>query len=172
MTQKRSTADRAPAAKSRAQDSREMDERQDMDYYAPPSRLTVPTDDGGEYHYRWIAEYVNGDYRAVNVQKQLQDGYRRVTMESLPEDFLLYDPTDKRSEDDGFTRYGGLILMKMPMKRYKARQAYYQRQSQQRVNSANELQGIAGRDAVEEDRGSRTLQGEDAARALQNMSQS
>jgi hypothetical protein len=167
MTQKRTEADRAPSAKSTAQKDRAMDETMDLDFYAPPERLMVPKHP--DWIFRWVAEFVQGEYQSVNVQKKLMEKYVRVKMEELPEDFLLYDPTDKRSEQDHFTRFGGLILMRMPRAYYESRRRYYQRISAERLHSANELQGVAGRDAFEEDRGSRAYVGEDAARVHANM---
>lgn len=165
MVQKRSESDRAPGAKSRSKDDTRMQDRPETYQYSPSAQLTVPIDP--DYVYRWCAEYVNGEYRAATIQRHMQDGYVRVLMEQLPEDFLLFDPTDKENA----TRYGGLILMRVPRFKHEARRNYYEKQSKERLSAANELQGIAGRDSVEEDRGTRTLTGEDAARALHAMNQ-
>lgn len=153
-------------SRSRAHDDTKRRERVSMDYYAPPNQLRTPEDD--EYHYRWVAEYVNGAQTPRNVQMRLQEQYERVRMDQLPEDFLV----DEDVKGDGYARTGGLILMRVPLARKAARDAYYARRSRERANSVDELQGVAGRNAVREDRGSRSLTGAEAGRALANMSQS
>lgn len=152
--------------RSRVMDDTKRLERQSMDYYAPPNQLRTPYDP--EYHFRWIAEHVNGQHMPRNVQMRLQEGYIRVRMDELPEDFMV----DEDVKGDGYARTGGLILMRLPVSRKLQRDAYYARKSKERANSVDELQGIAGRNAVREDRGSRSLTGAEAGRALANMSQS
>lgn len=152
--------------RSRVMDDTKRLERQSMDYYAPPNQLRTPDDP--EYHFRWIAEHVNGQHMPRNVQMRLQEGYIRVRMDELPEDFMV----DEDVKGDGYARTGGLILMRLPVSRKLQRDAYYARESKERANSVDELQGIAGRNAVREDRGSRSLTGAEAGRALANMSQS
>lgn len=152
--------------RSRVMDDTKRLERQSMDYYAPPNQLRTPDDP--EYHFRWIAEHVNGQHMPRNVQMRLQEGYIRVRMDELPEDFMV----DEDVKGDGYARTGGLILMRLPDSRKLQRDAYYARKSKERANSVDELQGIAGRNAVREDRGSRSLTGAEAGRALANMSQS
>lgn len=152
--------------RSRVMDDTKRLERQSMDYYAPPNQLRTPDDP--EYHFRWIAEHVNGQHMPRNVQMRLQEGYIRVRMDELPEDFMV----DEDVKGDGYARTGGLILMRLPVSRKLQRDAYYARKSRERANSVDELQGIAGRNAVREDRGTRSLTGAEAGRALANMSQS
>lgn len=152
--------------RSRVMDDTKRLERQSMDYYAPPNQLRTPDDP--EYHFLWIAEHVNGQHMPRNVQMRLQEGYIRVRMDELPEDFMV----DEDVKGDGYARTGGLILMRLPVSRKLQRDAYYARKSKERANSVDELQGIAGRNAVREDRGSRSLTGAEAGRALANMSQS
>jgi hypothetical protein len=152
--------------RSRVTDDTRRFERQSMDYYAPPNQLRTPEDP--EYHFRWIAEHVNGQQMPRNVQMRLQEGYVRVRMDELPEDFMV----DEDLKGDGYARTSGLILMRLPIERKRLRDAYYAKKSRERANSVDELQGIAGRNAVREDRGTRTLTGAEAGRALANMSQS
>jgi hypothetical protein len=152
--------------RSRSYDGAEAFERQDIDVYRPPSLLEVPAD--GEYEYRWVSEYVNGQYMPRQVQERLREGYERVTTESLPEDFLV----DEDVYGDGYARTTGLLLMRIPRRKASARRQYYRKQSRDRLQSVNELQGVAGGDAVKEDRGSRSLSGAEAGRALKQMSTS
>jgi hypothetical protein len=154
------------SSRSRALDDTSRKERVSMDYYAPPNQLRVPTDP--EYHYRWIAESVNGQQMPRNVQVRLGEGYIRVRMDELPEDFLV----DEDAKGDGYARTSGLILMRIPYTRKALRDAYWAKKSRERANSVDTLQGIAGKNAVREDRGTRTLTGAEAGRALATMSQS
>lgn len=151
--------------RGRAGDSSVRMERQSMDYYSPPNQLQVPRDP--EYHYRWVAESVNGSQTPRNVQQRLQEGYARVRADQLPEDFLV----DEDIKGDGLARTSGLLLMRIPLSRKRARDDFFTRRSRERANSVDELQGVAGSNALREDRGTRSLTGAEAARALQRMSQ-
>lgn len=154
------------ALRSRAADETVRRERPSIDQYRPPNQLEVPAD--GEYDYRWVAEYVNGNQTPRAVQERLREGYERVLKSDLPEDFLV----DQDTYGDGYARTTGLILMRIPKARNEARRQYYRRLSQDRLHSADELQGVAGRDRVHEDRGSRSLTGREAGEALKRMSAS
>ena len=155
---------RTAAPKSRAKDDTKVMERPSMQQWAPSSVLEVPQSDG-EYRFRWIAEYVNGQAMSRNVSSALREGYERVTTTELPEDFIVDE-----DKGDGFARVGGLILMKLPEAFAKQREAHYLKRSAEAVHGANALQGIAGANAVHEDRGTRTLSGSEAGAALSRMS--
>ncbi len=165
MTQKRTDRDRTRSADTRATDSTAALERPSMDSWSPASVLETPPATG-EYRFRWVAEYINGSHVPRNVQMALREGYERVRITELPEDFLVDE-----DKGDGCARTGGLILMRLPEAFALQRERHYLNRSQSAVNGANELQGLAGRDAVAEDRGTRTLEGAAAGQALQNMSQ-
>lgn len=152
--------------RSRVTDDTKRKERLSLDVYRPPNQLEVPQD--AEYEYRWVAEWVNGTQTPRAVQERLREGYVRVLAEDLPEDFLV----DEDSFGDGYARTTGLILMRIHKDHANLRRAYYRRLSQERVTSANALQGVAGRDSVSEDRGSRSLTGAEAGQVLRQMSSS
>lgn len=152
--------------RSRAHDDTAHMERLPMDFYAPPGQLEVPKSQ--QYYYRWIAESVNGMATPTNVQKRIREGFERVKMQDLPEDFIV----DEDHRGDGFARNSGLILMRIPHQKKAAIDRYYLKKSAERLAGADELQGIAKRDYVREDRGSRTLSGRDAQDVLSAMSQS
>lgn len=163
---KRASPNRGQDKRSRAADNTEHQERIDLDYYAPPNTLETPKDP--EHIYRWVAEYVNGQQLPHNsVQHRIREGYERVRIENLPEDFIV----DEDLRGDGFARTGGLILMRVHHRRHEARRQYFRNRSLQSLEHADELQGVAGRNAVREDRGTRSLTGSDAGRAIANMSQ-
>lgn len=159
--QPRSDADRT--ANGRGNDDRRTDERPPIDRWAPSQVLSTPKNTGG-VRYRWIAEYVNGEIMTRNVQSALQEGYVRVRITELPDDFIVDE-----DKGDGYARTGGLLLMKLPDAFAQQRDAYFRQRSREGLKAANQLQGVAGKDAVFEDRGSRTLSGADGAAALRNM---
>lgn len=163
--QKKSDAERTRSADSRAMDSTATKERPPMDRWSPANVLETPPQ-AGEYRFRWIAEYVNGTHVPRNVQMALREGYERVKIDALPEDFLVDE-----DRGDGYARTGGLILMRLPEHFAKQREEHYLNRSKSAVNGANELQGLAGHNAVAEDRGTRSLQGAEAGQALASMSQ-
>lgn len=165
MTANRSDADRTRSADSRAKDGTANRERPPMDRWSPANVLETPPATG-EYRYRWIAEYVNGTHTPRNVQMALREGYERVKIDALPEDFLVDE-----DRGDGYARTGGLILMRLPEAFALQRQQHYLKRSNDAVNGANELQGVAGGNAVSEDRGTRSLSGAEAGQALASMSQ-
>jgi hypothetical protein len=166
MTDNRSDRERNSSAKGRAADDTKRMERPPLNAWSPANVLETPPNTG-EFRYRWIAEHVNGLHTPRNVQMALREGYQRVNVTDLPEDFLV----DEDAKGDGYARTGGLILMRLPETVARQRQAYYAEKSLSAVNGANELQGMARENAVAEDRGTRTLDGADGARALANMSQ-
>jgi hypothetical protein len=157
--------DRGANSKSRAADETSSKERPPMDAWAPSQMITaIPDTDG--MRFRWVREYVNGVEDARNVQQHLAEGYARVRQSELPAG--AYCEEDRKG--DGYARWGGLILMRLPVEFAQQRQAYYQKRSREASNSADVLQGIAGKDAVKEDRGTRALDGAEAGRALASMS--
>lgn len=165
--QTRSLGDHARVAENRGRgaDSRAVDERPPLDAWSPSTTLETPRPTGG-FRYRWIAEYVNGTSLSNNVQRALKEGYRRVTISELPEDFVV----DEDVRGDGYARTGGLILMKFPDTFAEQRKRYYAQRSGEALQAANEMQGVAGRNAVLEDRGSASLTGQQALDALRNPS--
>jgi hypothetical protein len=154
--------ERTNESRSRGHDDSKQMER--VEYYAPASQLEVPVDP--DWHYRWVVEYVNGSHVPSMAQKRIREGYARVSIDALPEDFLV----DEDRFADGWARQSGLILMRWPKSHQRARTRYNQNLSQSRLSAVNELQGVAGRDAVHEDRGTRALTGAEAGRALATMS--
>ena len=161
----RDERDRTAAAKNRANDSTAAMERPRMDAWSPASALDMPQPKG-DYRFRWIAEHVNGVHTPRNVQSAIREGYERVRISELPDDFIV----DEDVKGDGYARTGGLILMRLPETFAAQRQEYYAGRSKDALEGANSLQGIAGKNAIYEDRGTRTLSGADAGAALKSMS--
>lgn len=157
---------RTSGAKSRATDETAMRERDDLDTWAPPSMLTLPHNDD-YWVYRWVTEYVNGAYMAQRLSAAKRDGYEFVRIDELPEGFIV----DEDMKGDGIARVGGLVMARMPRRKAQLRKAYYERKSAEMLNGANQLQGIAGKDSFEENRGTRSLDGRAAGEALRQMAQ-
>lgn len=157
---------RAQGSRARVHDESVYLERPEMDDWAPPSALLLPQND--EYYvYRWLAEYVNGQYLPQRLTAARREGYEFVRIDELPEGFLV----DEDMKGDGLARMGGLIMAKLPRRKAEQRKAYYSRRSQEALSGANELQGIAGKNAFAEDRGTRSLDGRAAGDALRKMAQ-
>jgi hypothetical protein len=156
---------RSAATKGREVDETKVMERPAMDRWSPAAVLEMPKI-AGEFRLRWIAEHVNGIHVPRNVQSALKEGYARVNMSEFLEEFVCDEDTDGR----GYARNGGFILMKLPEAFAQQREAHYARKSKEGLNGANVLQGVAGSNAVFEDRGTKTLSGADAGAAMQQMS--
>ncbi len=136
-----------------------------MDRWSPATVLETPPNTN-EYRHRWVAEHVNGAPTPRNVQMALREGYQRVLITELPDGYLVDE-----DKGDNYARTGGLILMKIPEDFARQREQHYLSKSRNALQGANALQGVAGANAVEEDRGTRTLDGADAGRALAQMNQ-
>lgn len=156
--------DRAGALRSREADDTSYWDRAGKDQWSPGSQLQLPDNDP-EYVYRWIAEYVNGSLMSNRLTKARREDWLFVRIDELPEGFIV----DEDTKGDGLARVGGLVMAKLPRKFAVARRKYYARRSAEALDGANELQGVAGRNAVKEDRGTRTLDGPAAGDALRSM---
>lgn len=155
---------RASAERSRAADETSYWERANMDSWKPSSQLELPPNDP-QYVYRWIAEFVNGNRMTNRLTKAKREGWQFVHSDELPEGFIV----DEDTHGDGLARVGGLIMARLPRAAAVARKAHYARRSAEALDGANQLQGIAGKNAVKEDRGTRSLDGSAAGDAIRSM---
>lgn len=157
---------------SRANETRESEVRGNQTRgaelrYTPPELLSVPDAPPG-LSYRWVSEYVRGEYQDGTMSMRYREGWRPVRKEELPNGFHV------RSSEDGNVRYGGLMLMKNSASLVRQRAEYYLNRSRDAIKGANELQGIRGTGGqglpiFEEDR-SRTLEGREAMQFLTEAS--
>ena len=157
---------------SRANETRESEVRGNQTRgaelrYTPPELLSVPDAPPG-LSYRWVSEYVRGEYQDGTMSMRYREGWRPVKKEELPNGFHV------RSSEDGNVRYGGLMLMKNSERLVRQRAEYYLNRSRDAIKGANELQGIRGTGGqglpvFEEDR-SRTLEGREAMQFLTEAS--
>lgn len=148
-----------PDRRSRAYDESHLRERAAIDAFSPVAMLETPQDP--QYYYRWIGEFVNGNQTPNTVQRALRQGFVRVMISELPEDFVVDE-----DRGDGVARNSGLILMRQPWTQRNARNDYYRRRAAERSRSVDTLQGVRPNEVVHEDRGSRPLTGNEASSML------
>ena len=98
--------------------------------YTPPSALPDPTPEPG-YVYRWVATHVLGESQNVNVSNKMREGWEPVKAVDHPELMLL------GNDKTGNVEIGGLMLYKMPVEKYRARQDYYNNQAQGQMDSVD-----------------------------------
>ena len=98
--------------------------------YVPPSNLPDPTPDP-DYTFRWVATHVLGQPLANNVSLQMRDGYEPVKAVDHPELALF------GNNASGNVEIGGLMLCKAPKERIEARSEYYNKQSQNQMDSVD-----------------------------------
>jgi len=98
--------------------------------YVPPSNLPDPTPDP-DYEFRWVATHVLGQPLANNVSLQMRDGYEPVKAVDHPELALF------GNNASGNVEIGGLMLCKAPKERIQARSEYYNKQSQNQMDSVD-----------------------------------
>ena len=98
--------------------------------YVPPSNLPDPTPDP-DYTFRWVATHVLGQPLANNVSLQMRDGYEPVKAVDHPELALF------GNNANGNVEIGGLMLCKAPKERIEARDEYYNKQSQNQMDSVD-----------------------------------
>lgn len=151
---------------TRSGESRENNTRAQELRYSPPEVLSTPPAPAG-YKYRWVAEYVRGEYQDQNLDYRHAEGWRPVFRDELPNGFHV------RQSEDNFVRRGGLLLMKIHEELIRQRRALIARRSKEQLEGANELQGMGtkGRELpVFEKDDSRTLEGREAMNFLTEAS--
>ena len=98
--------------------------------YVPPSNLPDPTPEPG-WVYHWVATAILGQSTPTNVSQKLREGWVPVKAVDHPELMLL------GSDKTGNVEIGGLMLCKMPVEQYRARQDYYNNQAQGQMESVD-----------------------------------
>lgn len=148
-------------ASTREAKTRAAEERPDVGAYRPPQKIRMPVAPPG-FRYRWLAEFVNGHYQDNRLNEAMEEGWKLVHRDEIPEDYFI------APQQDGLVRRGGLILAKIPESLAEGRKAYYANRSQEGVRAANQLQGV-GDDTLPtefQDRGSRVVEGREALAAM------
>lgn len=98
--------------------------------YVPPTNLPDPNPRPGIVH-RWIATHVLGKADPTNVSRKMREGWVPVKAADYPELELM------GSEATGNVEIGGLMLCAMSKEKAAARDAYYQRQAQNQMDSVD-----------------------------------
>jgi len=98
--------------------------------YVPPTNLPDPTPEPG-YVYRWVATHVLGQAEVTNVSRKMREGWEPVKAEDHPELMMV------GNEKTGNVEIGGLMLCKMSAEKAKARDAYYDTQAQNQMDSVD-----------------------------------
>lgn len=101
--------------------------------YTPPQQLPDPIPQAG-YSFRWVRTAMMGQSDARNVSMSRREGYEPVKVEDHPEMEMALDDSSKAS---GNVEIGGLMLCKIPTEILEGRQAYYERLTQQQINSVD-----------------------------------
>ena len=98
--------------------------------YVPPTNLPDPTPEPG-YVYRWVATHVLGQAEVTNTSRRLREGWEPVKAEDHPELMMM------GNEKTGNVEIGGLMLCKMSIEKARARDAYYDTQAQNQMDSVD-----------------------------------
>ena len=101
--------------------------------YTPPQQLPDPIPQAG-YSFRWVRTAMMGQSDARNVSMSRREGYEPVKVEDHPEMEMALDDSSKAS---GNVEIGGLMLCKIPPEILEGRQDYYERLTQQQINSVD-----------------------------------
>jgi hypothetical protein len=105
-------------------------EKSNRAVYVPPSTLPDPTPEPG-YTYRWVATHILGTSEPTNVSRKMRDGWVPVKAKDHPELMLTGNGLE------GNVEIGGLMLCKMESERLVAMAEYYNRQSQNQMDSVD-----------------------------------
>ena len=116
---------------SRASQTREKDKRPQT--WTPPSSLDAPPAPDG-FRHRWIRSETMGFDDTKNMSGKLRSGWELVRADQYPETDY---PTVKEGKYAGVIGVGGLLLARIPEEIAKSREAYFNKQTQDRDNAIN-----------------------------------
>jgi hypothetical protein len=115
----------------RNNDTRETSTRKKS--WAPPEILPVLNEEAG-YSMKWVRLSTLGISDPTNISSKLRSGYEAVRLDDHPE-AMLSQIEDERFKDN--IVIGGLMACKMPTELVEERNAYYNQQSQQQIESVD-----------------------------------
>ena len=101
--------------------------------WTPPSSLDAPRPKDGFIH-RWIRLEVLGQDDTKNVSNKLRTGWELVRADEYPD--TVY-PEIKDGKYSGVIGVGGLVLARIPEEVAKSREAYFNKQTQDREEAIN-----------------------------------
>ena len=118
---------------------RELDTRIKMERpkkrWTPPQLLPEPTPEPG-YVFRWIRVATQGQDDPMNVSSKLREGWEPVKASEHPEIQLMRTDSGKSRFPDS-VEIGGLLLCKTPVELAEERNAYYQHQADNQMQSVD-----------------------------------
>ena len=101
--------------------------------WTPPSLLPEINKDPA-FGYRWVRVSTMGNADVNNVSSKFREGWEPVKASDHPEAFTMTNP-DSRFKDA--IESGGLVLCKTPIEFAQQRDAYYQKQTEDQVQSVD-----------------------------------
>ena len=116
---------------SRASQTRAKDKRPAT--WTPPSSLDAPPAPNG-YRHRWIRAEVLGKDDTKNMSGKVRSGWELVRADQYPETDY---PTVKEGKYAGVIGVGGLVLARIPEEIAKAREDYFNKQTEARDEAVN-----------------------------------
>jgi len=118
---------------------RELDTRIKMERpkkrWTPPQLLPEPTPEPG-YVFRWIRVATQGQDDPMNISSKLREGWEPVKASEHPEIQLMRTDSGKSRFPDS-VEIGGLLLCKTPVELAEERNAYYQHQADNQMQSVD-----------------------------------
>lgn len=102
--------------------------------WMPPQLLPDPTPEPG-YAFRWIRVSTRGEDDPGNISSKLQEGWEPVKASEHPEIQLMRVDSQKSRFPDSI-EIGGLLLCKTPIEFVEQRNAFYEKQA------ANQMQSV------------------------------
>lgn len=108
-------------------ETREAEERPMA--WRPPELLPNPIPQEG-YTFRWIRISANGQDDPMNLSAKLREGWEPCKAKDHPEIHI-------QGNSRGEIEFGGLVLCKTPTEMVEQRNAYYQRQASQQMESVD-----------------------------------
>jgi hypothetical protein len=117
---------------SRELESRAKTERPKQ--WMPPTLLPDPNPEPG-FVFRWIRVATQGQDDPMNVSTKLREGWEPVKASEHPEIQLMNTGIKSRYPDS--IEIGGLLLCKTPAEFASQRDAYYQKQADQQMQSVD-----------------------------------
>ena len=98
-----------------------------------PETLPSPNPEPG-YTYRWIRTSTHGQVDATNVSSKLREGWEPVRAEDYPKFTVLNVEQEKFADN---IVQGGLLLCKVPQEIADERNAYYEQQAKNQIQSVD-----------------------------------
>ena len=101
--------------------------------WTPPSSLDAPRPKDG-YRHRWIRLEIMGQDDTKNISSKLRSGWELVRADEYPDSVY---PELKDGKYSGVIGVGGLVLARIPEEVAKSREAYFNKQTQDREEAIN-----------------------------------